>query len=79
MCLHFTRASLVTSCVRRLRRHVRAYVDIALASGCYIWKRRARRIAIITLTRSPPAQYIQNQYSSVGKLVTSGEQDVLYY
>ena len=32
MCLHSTRASLVSSCVRRLR-HVRAYVDIALASG----------------------------------------------
>ena len=41
MCSHFTRASLVTSCVRRLRHHVRVYGDIALASGySHIWKRR---------------------------------------
>ena len=58
MCLHFTRASLVPSCVRRLSRHVRAHVNIALAPGYHTWKRMARRIATLPLTRSPPAQYV---------------------
>ena len=36
MCSHFTRASLVTSCVRRLRRRVRAYVDIDMYVFWYV-------------------------------------------
>ena len=31
----------------------------------YIWKRRARRIATVVYTTIPPAQHIQNRYSSI--------------